>query len=169
MTTRRRAREVVLQVLYEDELNPTREHSAAYTFLSSRLLDHSALVSFARSLLDGVRLHRFFLDQLIGKASVNWSVKRMAPVDRNILRLATFEIVHLQCPGPVAINEAVDLAKRYGDKNSGPFVNGVLDRLHKSVNLQNPSISPDNEERATSESQSDSPEKIAFGLPANSQ
>lgn len=131
MTTRRRAREVVLQLLYEDDLNPERNLKAADQFLVSRMLGNGPLVNFGRELLANVRRNRRRLDQALSAVATNWSLRRMAAIDRNILRLAASEILISQTPGPVVINEAIEIAKRYGDKNSSQFVNGVLDRLLK--------------------------------------
>ncbi|MFN7733717.1 MAG: transcription antitermination factor NusB [Pirellula sp.] len=134
MTTRRRAREVVLQVLYEEDLHPLREPEVAREFLANRLLHHPALVAFAEQLWEGVRAHRTSLDALLTKHSANWSVKRMATIDRNVLRIAAYEMIHGNVPGRVAINEAIEIAKRYGNQNSGQFVNGILDRVLKESN-----------------------------------
>ena len=86
----------------------------------------------SRSLVSGVRSHCKELDNLIEQAAENWSLKRMAATDRNILRLGAFEILHCETPDRVAIDEAVELAKRFGSAQSAQFVNGILDRLmHK--------------------------------------
>ena len=129
MSTRRRCREVVLQVLYEDDLNPERNLKNSEQFLVSRLKGNRPLIEFANSLLRGVRQHRREIDKQLSDKATNWSLRRMAAIDRNVLRLASYEILFGGTPGRVAINEAVDLAKRFGDKQSGQFVNGVLDRL----------------------------------------
>ncbi|MCU0706705.1 MAG: transcription antitermination factor NusB [Pirellula sp.] len=131
MTTRRRAREIVLQVLYEEDLHPLREDAVADEFLARRLLHSSSLVEFARQLWHGVREHRAELDERIEKHSANWSLKRMATIDRNVLRMAAYEILYAGVPGRVAINEAIEIARRYGSLNSGQFVNGILDRVLK--------------------------------------
>ena len=127
MPRRSRAREVVLQVLYQDDLNPSHSLRAADDFLQSRLNHNKGLVEFAQSLLSGARRNRPELDQLLISQADNWSLERMAATDRNILRLAAFEILYSETPGRVAINEAVELAKRFGSKNSAQFVNGILD------------------------------------------
>ena len=129
MTTRRRAREVVLQVLYEEDLNPMRELAIADQFVSKRMLHNKPLVAFAQQLLRGVRIHRDAIDEILTKHAANWSVKRMTTIDRNILRMSTFEMMHGGVPGRVSINEAIEIAKRYGNRNSGQFVNGILDRV----------------------------------------
>lgn len=129
MVTRRRAREIVLQVLFEEDLHPTRDDLIAKEFLAKRLHRHEPLVAFAQSLIDGVRNHRQQLDKLLSKHSANWAIKRMATIDRNVLRIAAFEMLHGDTPGRVAINEAIDIARRYGGLHSGAFVNGILDRI----------------------------------------
>ena len=129
MTTRRRAREVVLQVLYEEDVNPLRDLEIANQFLAKRMLHNKPLIAFAQQLLVGVRNHRDELDAILTRHAANWSVKRMSTIDRNILRMSSYEMVFGEVPGRVSINEAVELAKRYGNKNSHQFVNGILDRV----------------------------------------
>ena len=127
MSRRSRAREVVLQLLYQDELNPTHRLSDDDAFLERRLHGDEALVAFARSLLSGVRRNRGELDVLLTQRADNWSLERMAVTDRSVLRLGAYEILYTETPPRVAINEAVELAKRYGARQSAQFVNGVLD------------------------------------------
>ena len=129
MSRRSRAREVVLQILYEDDLNPDRNLAAADLFLRRRLNNDEELVEFARSLLSGVRRNRQELDELLGQRADNWSLARMAVTDRNVLRLGAYEILYADTPPRVAINEAVELAKRFGARQSAQFVNGILDRF----------------------------------------
>jgi N utilization substance protein B len=128
MSRRSRAREVALQVLYQDDLNPGEEMSATTGFLEMRL-GAKDLVDFALSLVLGVRRNRDELDVLLRRTAENWSLERMAVIDRNILRLGAFEILYSETPDLVAIDEAVELAKRYGSGQSSQFVNGVLDRF----------------------------------------
>ena len=129
MTTRRRAREIVVQLLYEDDLNPEQSKSVARKFLAARLNNNKRLIEFSEGLWENVLKNRWDLDKAISAKAANWSIRRMAAIDRNILRLGAFELLHTDTPGRVVINEAVELAKRYGDKQSGQFVNGILDRL----------------------------------------
>ena len=132
MSRRSRAREIVVQVLYEDDLNPDRSPEVADQFLCSRLPGDQELIDFARGLLAGVRKHRVEIDRLLVERADNWTLERMAVTDRNILRLGAYEMLYGGTPERVAINEAVELAKRYGAKQSQHFVNGVLDRfMHK--------------------------------------
>lgn len=129
MAKRSKAREVALQVLYEDDLNPGSEPVDRTEFLRARLQDDVELVRFAQSLIDGVRRNRSELDSLLVRTAENWSLERMAATDRNVLRLGAFEILYTQTPAAVAINEAVELAKRFGAAQSAPFVNGILDKF----------------------------------------
>lgn len=128
MARRSRAREVALQILYQDDLNPSHDPEETDRFVESRLGDEQ-LVEFSRSLIDGVRRNRMELDVLLEKTAENWSLERMAVTDRNVMRLGAFEILYADTPDRVAINEAVELAKRFGSKQSAQFVNGILDRL----------------------------------------
>jgi len=130
MATRRRAREIVLQLLYEADINPGgRDPEATRAFIKSRMQGRKALTDFADMLLKGTLAHRDEIDMRISKLAAHWSISRMAVPDRNVLRLGGYEILYGETPDRVAVNEAIVLAKRYGDKNSPRFVNGVLDRL----------------------------------------
>ena len=129
MSRRSRAREIVLQVLYQDDLNSDQPEDIRLRFISARLNQDQELVEFAEQLLAGVRRHRDAVDQKLGEIARNWKLSRMAATDRNVLRLGAYEILFTETPDRVAINEAIELAKRYGSDNSSQFVNGVLDRL----------------------------------------
>ncbi len=128
MARRSRAREVALQVLYQDDLNPRHDPADDDQFVSQRL-QAAEIAEFARALISGVRRNRQELDQVLSQTADHWSLERMAATDRNVLRLGAFEILHSETPDRVAINEAVELAKRFGSKQSAQFVNGILDRL----------------------------------------
>jgi transcription antitermination protein NusB len=136
MSRRSRAREVVLQVLFEDDLNPSHSVPASDLFLQQRLNHDPVLIAFATALLAGVRHHRPELDRLLAERAQNWSLRRMAVTDRNVLRLGAYEILHTDIPDRVAINEAVDLARRFGAGQSAQFVNGILDRFLKEAEHQ---------------------------------
>lgn len=120
---------MALQVLYQDDLNPDRESGGSEQFVRGRLRDDLELVAFAMSLVAGVRRNRNELDQLLAARADNWSLQRMAATDRNVLRLGAYEMLYTQTPGRVVINEAVELAKRFGSRQSAQFVNGILDRF----------------------------------------
>ena len=131
MSTRRRAREIVLQLLYEADINGARDRDSQRNFIKSRLQGRSALTSFADELLAGTLANREQIDGHLSRLAKGWALNRMAVTDRNVMRMAAYEILFSDTPGRVAVNEAVVLIKRYGDKNSPRFVNGILDRLLK--------------------------------------
>lgn len=133
MSTRRRAREIVLQLLYEADVNGTRQPDESKQFIRSRMQGRKALTEFAFKLLEGTIERRAEIDVHLSKIASHWTLPRMPVVDRNVLRLGAYEILFAETPSRVAVNESVVLAKRYGDKNSPRFVNGVLDRLMKET------------------------------------
>jgi N utilization substance protein B len=129
MTRRSRAREVALQMLFQRDLNPGADRAALERFAQDRLREPQ-LVTFCLGLYDGVVANLEAIDQRLAAAAENWRLPRMAAVDRNVLRLGAFELLHTsETPAAVAINEAIELARRYGAKDSPSFVNGVLDPL----------------------------------------
>lgn len=128
MSRRSKAREAVFQVLYQDDLNPKISPSVGEDLLARRLRGDE-LLEFARSLLAGVRRNRQELDARLNATADNWSVGRMAPTDRNALRIGAYEILFADTPDTVAVDEAIELAKRYGTAQSAGFVNGILDRM----------------------------------------
>jgi len=129
MSRRSRAREIVLQVLYQDDLNTDQPEDIRLRFMNARLNHDTSLVEFAEDLLNGVRRYRNTVDQQLEEIARNWKLARMAATDRNVLRLGAYEILFTETPDRVVVNEAIELAKRYGTNNSSQFVNGVLDRL----------------------------------------
>ena len=128
MSRRSRAREVAFQVLYQDDLNPRNNPADLDRWIEGRLR-HDDSISFARELVAGVRQRRAELDAVLEKTADNWSLGRMAATDRNILRLAAYELLHRDTPGRVVIDEAIELAKRFGAARSSQFVNGILDQV----------------------------------------
>lgn len=128
MSRRSRAREVAIQILYEEDVNPRASIDEAKEFVSARL-NSPELEEFCLGLILGVRRNQLELDALLGETADNWSLSRMAGTDRNVLRLGAYEILFTETPDRAAINEAVELAKRFGSANSAPFVNGILDKL----------------------------------------
>lgn len=131
MSRRSRARAIALQVLYQHDLNPDQPDLIRTRFVEARLSHDNELVRFAQSLIDGVRTHRDSVDEILEATAENWRLSRMAATDRNVLRLGAYEILHTDTPDRVVINEAIDLARRYGTDHSAKFVNGVLDKLMK--------------------------------------
>lgn len=125
---RHKAREVVVQMLYQKDLNPDVSVDAIREMIQEQL-NNEELVRFAWSLFAGVMEARPALDQRIEGAAANWTLNRMAPTDRNVLRLGAFELLYTDTPHRVVIDEALELAKTYGGAQSSAFVNGILDRL----------------------------------------
>lgn len=127
-TRRSRARETALQMLYQLDLNPDVASDVVLEMIQRRLEDED-LSRFSWSLFSGVMEFRGELDAKIEAVAANWSLKRMAPTDRNVLRLGAFELLHTDTPPKVVLDEALELAKSYGSAQSSQFVNGILDRL----------------------------------------
>jgi len=144
MTRRSRAREVALQLLFQRDVNPDVPRTVIERFAGDRL-SNSEAEAFCLSLYDGVVGHATDIDARITAASENWKLHRMAASDRNVLRLGTYEIVFAQppTPGPVALDEAIELARRYGSKDSPGFVNGVLDKVFRTHTEQKQVPSPE--------------------------
>lgn len=129
MTRRTRGREIALQVLYQLEQNPGQGPDEVSQFILRRLREPK-LCGFAAALVGGVQKHQERIDALISEVAENWRIDRMAAIDRNILRLGAYELLYCEdVPTSVAINEAIELAKRYSTAQSSRFVNGILDRL----------------------------------------
>jgi N utilization substance protein B len=131
MTNRSRAREVVLQLLFQRDHNPSVDRQVLESFALDRLRD-PALQQFCLALFDGVIGNQEALDRRIAAAAENWRLSRMAGVDRNVLRLGAHEL-STGTPAAVVLDEAIELARRYGSADSPAFVNGVLDRLRQDV------------------------------------
>jgi len=130
MTRRSRGREVALQVLYQVEQNAGISPEEIHRFIVRRLLEDRKLYEFTESLTAGVKEHQAELDAMISQVAENWRLDRMAAIDRNILRLGAYEMLYCpEVPAKVAINEALELAKRYSTAQSSRFVNGILDRV----------------------------------------
>jgi transcription antitermination protein NusB len=128
MLRRSQAREVAFQVLYQDDLNPRNNPAEGDRFIQRRLRAEE-MATFARELVAGVRRNRAEIDAAIEGIAANWSLKRMAATDRNVLRLGAYELLHSDTPPKVAVDEAVELAKRFGSAQSSQFVNGILDKI----------------------------------------
>lgn len=133
MTRRSRAREVALQLLFQHDQNPGVERSAIERFVRGRLHE-AASEAFCLSLYDGVLDRLQTIDQRLTEAAENWRLPRMAAVDRNVLRLGAYELAYSSdTPASVALDEAIELGRRFGSADSPAFVNGVLDRFLKNL------------------------------------
>jgi transcription antitermination protein NusB len=137
MGQRRRSREIALQILYRIDMTESAPDEAICLHYELVAPDQDDEVKaalpvrpFAEQLVRGVHIHQAELDQIIVSASSNWRLDRMSLVDRNILRIALFEMLYCpDVPPKVSINEAIDIGKRFGSVDSGAFINGVLDHI----------------------------------------
>ena len=131
MGLRRESRELALQMLYALDANPTvglRETLQTFREEQSEIL--TRVREFAEGLVQGVQEKRDVIDAAIKARSKNWSLARMPRVDLNVMRLATFELMfRSDIPKKVSINEAIEVARKFGDKESPAFVNGILDEI----------------------------------------
>ncbi len=117
-------------MLYQIEQNPGMPVTEVRQFINRRTLGEQKLAEFTSALIAGVREHQAGIDAMIQEVAENWRLDRMAAIDRNILRLGAYEVLFCpDVPPKVAINEALDLAKRYSTSQSSRFVNGILDRV----------------------------------------
>ncbi|WP_020586835.1 transcription antitermination factor NusB [Desulfobacter curvatus] len=131
MGDRRKSRELALQALFALDLNKTDSRPQIDDFIEQHGGDLSEPTRhFFQTLVDGVLENRKEIDDLLDQWAKNWKISRMPAVDRNIMRIAVFEMLHLSdIPPSVSINEAVEIGKKFGTRDSGPFINGVLDRI----------------------------------------
>ena len=128
MGRRSKARQIVQQMLYEADVNSDIDPDSVRASIEERLNDEKNS-QFAWSLFAGVMEMRPALDKQLEEAAENWTLSRMAPTDRNALRIGAFELLHSDTPDRVAIDEALELAKKFGSKQSSQFVNGILDKF----------------------------------------
>ena len=133
--SRRLARETALQVLFQRDLTkePLNATEAVQRWAAEFEVPEVSR-PFAQELVDGTIAHQNEIDQKIASFAQEWTISRMANVDRNVMRLATYEILFRpDIPGRVSLNEAIELAKRFGGEESAKFVNGILDKVVDSV------------------------------------
>ncbi|HEY5724334.1 MAG TPA: transcription antitermination factor NusB [Methylomirabilota bacterium] len=134
MGKRRKSRELALQLLYQLDL---QDASSAEPYLDEFWTRHPVdgeVRGFVESLVRGTKLHQQKIDEVIAQFAENWELDRMAVVDRNILREGVFELMWMmEIPPKVAINEALEVAKKFSTRESSRFINGLLDRVHKEL------------------------------------
>ena len=146
MGARRKAREIALQVIYSADLSGTEIKDTLNLYWEQNPDEHE-VVEFANILAVGAMDNLKRIDELITKYTKNWNLNRMASVDRNILRVAIYELIfYKETPVNVVINEAVELAKNYSTSESGGFVNGILDKV-KEVRDDHNDQSPSDKKR----------------------
>jgi transcription antitermination protein NusB len=142
MARRSRAREVALQALYQRDQNKSMTQEDALAFLARRLAEPE-LLELAKALYLGTLADVTAIDERLGQVADNWSVERMAIVDRNVLRLGIYELYHgPETPFKVVLDEAIELAKRYGSEESPGFVNGILDKIANEKNKSDEAKAP---------------------------
>ncbi|MFW6135048.1 MAG: transcription antitermination factor NusB [Elusimicrobiota bacterium] len=137
MGNRRISRELALKILFQvDLVHINVDEASGYTFQMENIMqynDPDSIIAFSLQLVRGVLSNLIEIDSLIKKHASHWSLERMANIDRNILRIAIYEMVFIDnIPKSVSINEAVELAKKYSTESSFGFVNGVLGKIEKT-------------------------------------
>ncbi len=138
MRKRTLARECTLQILYQINMTDYGEEEVLQRFWQDQSVDPE-VKDFTERLVRGTLRNVKNIDEIVAKYAENWDLKRMAVIDRNILRQATYELLYLagEIPPKVAINEAITIAKKYSQEESGKFVNGILDKInHTEQRLQ---------------------------------
>jgi len=128
-TSRRKSRELALQILYQMEFTNQQEEKVVPLFFT-HLASHRTADDFASRLVQGVGQYQGEIDQLLKNYSEHWALDRLSSVDRNILRMGIFEILWCNdIPSKVSINEAIELGKKFGAEKSASFINGILDKI----------------------------------------
>lgn len=138
---RRQSREIALQILFQTEYAPQITFDEALALLDDKKdiektgEKTSAIIKYADDIITGVHTKKEIIDQKIQEASRHWKIERMGGVDRNILRLAVFEMFHAKelIEPKIAINEAIEIAKIFGSQESASFVNGLLDQIVRNA------------------------------------
>jgi len=142
MSSRRRSRELAMQVLFQMEISGDNSKDAIELFCKHFEVSKRAKPFFLQ-LVDGVKANQKEIDLLIERSSDNWKIGRMSGMDRNTMRVAVFELLYCDdIPSRVSINEAIDIGKRFGTEQSPSFINGILDNINTSLGGQesNPDI-----------------------------
>ena len=145
MRKRTRSRELALQILYQVDLRKDNIDEFIADFWENQIASDDtsddSVMEFSTTLVNGTLKNLVQIDEYITSYAENWQLSRMAVIDRNIMRMGVFELLYLEdMPPKVAINEAVELAKKYGDTESGKFVNGILDKVKEKISLNNKDV-----------------------------
>ena len=153
MRTRRRGRELALKLLYGFDLLPRDIDTTLQEFWALTRYPKEVR-EFADQLVRGTLAHKAEIDKFIVDNAINWSIERMTPVDRNILRYAVYELLYEDViPPKVTINEALDIAKKYSTPKSSGFINGILDNIHHTIMTARNISSPDDRDQHNEEGQ----------------
>ena len=142
--TRRQARELTLQVLFQQEFSPQISFQVGLQVFQSQFPATHEVWQFAQYLLEGINQNKEEIDRVLQSKTAHWSLKRLALVDLNLMRIAAFEILFSggEVPPKVAVNEAIEISKKYGSTDSPAFINGVLDTLLDQYSKKSGSESP---------------------------
>lgn len=134
MSSRRRSRQRALQILFLWDARRQPVADAIEAFYGSLVAEeHPTPDAFAAELVEGTLAHLEEIDTRIRRHAEHWRMERMAAVDRNLLRLAVYEMMHCETPAVVVIDEALELARKFSTEESVQFVNGVLDAVHREI------------------------------------
>lgn len=159
MGVRRRGREYALQMLYAMDLTGYQPDQVFAGFYALQDLNRDAFY-YARRLVDGVHSHLEEIDVALGRFAENWKIHRMAAVDRNLLRLGLYELIHVrEIPFPIVINEALEIVKEFGDPEGTQFLNGILDAARKEFRPDEVGSRPKGRGKASPAPTTASPEK----------
>lgn len=139
MKKRSLSREHALRMLYQIDITQRPVEAVFNLYWPYEEHKDPDIMDYANKLVTGVHSSKDILDAKIAQYATNWQLNRMAVIDRNVMRLGLWEMKYTdgEVPPKVAINEAIDLAKKYGDHESGKFVNGILDKIHKKEIVAN--------------------------------
>jgi transcription antitermination protein NusB len=133
-TNRRKSRELALQALYACESGNDDAYQKVFAVIVEETFSSPIIVDYAKQLVAKTLDSKIEIDRLLIRHAANWDLKRMTVIDRNILRMAAAELLYFKdIPFKVVIDEAVEIAKQYGTEDSGKFVNGVIDSIHKEM------------------------------------
>lgn len=136
---RRLAREIALQTLFQMEFSDIDKDFARQAACLEREIPEASNVEFLCTLIDGVLANQAIIDERIAKSANNWKIERMSAVDRNVLRIAIYEMFYTPEPmtASIIINEAIEISKIYGTDNSPKFINGILGKMNNENNEKN--------------------------------
>jgi len=134
MGKRRKARESTLQILFQIEFDSSSLEKIVNSYWENIAYSEEEIRSYSTWLIEGILSHKEEIDRIIQSVSEHWRVPRMAIIDRNILRIAVFELLYEEKVAPaIVINEAIEIAKKYSGEQAGTFVNGILDAIQKQL------------------------------------
>lgn len=134
--SRHKARETALKILYQKDVTGN-DLKTIWQFFCENYEPSLNYLDYAWTLVKGINKHNAEIDSLIQRYSSNWRLERMSPIDRNALRIAVYEMIYLDVPPKVSIDEAIELGKRYGTEHSGAFINGILDAIYHNQRFKN--------------------------------